>query len=157
AIIKADPLKNPGDTRSFTAMKTNIGNAKLLGLPTDFDINASKLEISINSASGAKPGGVLQTAALNWKTMVDLGAAAPADGAFAGLADQVVVKGAALNGSQDVIIDFTVTRLAVGGTLTLNAFGFVTATADFEMVRQTVDADVNADGTFDTASGDLDD
>jgi hypothetical protein len=48
-------------------------------------------------------------------------------------------------------------KFIVGGTLTLNAFGFVQATAGFEFVSKTIDVDVNGDGQYNVSDGDLDD
>src|SRR5262249_31555165 len=80
ALIKADPATNPGDNPSFLAVKAEMGNASLDGLPQDLvDITATDLQVAINQASGTSPS---KPSALDWTQSVNLDANAPLNGTF---------------------------------------------------------------------------
>ncbi|HEX9570366.1 MAG TPA: hypothetical protein VF987_11880, partial [Rhodospirillales bacterium] len=110
AIIKPDPVLNPADDRSFLAFSSNISGASLAGLPPELVIEATRLEVEINSASGTPVAPATVITPLNWNVAVDL---QPGDATFD--ADPVVVGGQTF--------DFTGAFTRIGGALTLDAFG----------------------------------
>ncbi|HMJ89761.1 MAG TPA: hypothetical protein VK530_08085, partial [Candidatus Acidoferrum sp.] len=133
AVIKANGLKIPGDSRSFIAVKASISGATMTGLPGGLDIVAPSLEVTLNTASGTLPGAPAPIA-IDWSTSINLTANLTNNAAFPAAPDLVQVG--------DLEIDFNGAFTTIGGVLTLDAFGVLSASAEFEMVRQTVDVNL---------------
>jgi hypothetical protein len=122
AMIKAAPTA-ADPTRSYTAILADVKGASLVGLPAGIKIEATRLSFASSNSSLSTP---TTTVGLDWTTAVDLDAAAASFGA-----DSVVV------GTRT--IDFTAADagLAIGGTLTLDIFGFVLAAGTFAFEQKT--------------------
>jgi hypothetical protein len=147
ATIGPNPVTSPGDNRSFLAIKSELADATLAGLPPDLVIVGTRLQVDLNTASGTLPS---TPTPLDWTDSIDL---TPANETFVPETVSIDV------GGNPVEFDFQGDFTRIGGELTLDAFGLVTATASFEMVKQTVDVDVDGDGEFNVSgnTGDLDD
>ncbi|HTD64944.1 MAG TPA: hypothetical protein VK846_00235, partial [Candidatus Limnocylindria bacterium] len=133
AVIKANGLKIPGDTRSFIAVKASISGATMTGLPGGLDIVAPILEVTLSTASGTLPGFPAPTR-IDWSKSINLAANLPNNVALPAVPDVIQIGG--------LDIDFTGPFTKIGGALTLNAFGVLKASAEFEMVKQTVDVNL---------------
>ena len=122
-----------------------IGPIGMVGLPDGLTIEASNIKVALNGAQGTIPA---LPSAINWVTSVNEDGNSVNNTSFAADADAVEFH----NGAGDLIetIDLEVGITAIGGTLTLDVFGYLEATATFELTRRVVDVDVDEDG-FGTA------
>ncbi len=141
AVIKS---QGADDDRSFLALDAELVDATLAGLPDDFEIKATEIDVELNRAFSASDP---ELTALDWTTQV--GDYDTQTGDFVRRTISVGQSGQPM----DILFDGELLR--VGGTLTLNAFGFVRGTASFEFASRQVDVDVDADGEYST--GDLED
>ena len=143
ATIAPDPVRHPGDTRSWLAAKAGLtGGMLVVPAGLEFSATVERLDVSINKGSGTPV-----PTALNWTTDVDL----DPTGAFT----PVGATGVPVGGS---FITSTIELLAASGRLTdINIFGFVTGDVGFDFTKQQVDVDTDGNGTFTpVANGDLD-
>ena len=136
------------DTRSWLALTGSLDEATINGLPDGFTFALQSIGVEVNRASGAYDadgaGAGLPVTALplDWTTAIDI----DRDGTAG---DPVVAGGNTIDLSGDA--------LRVSGIVDIDIFGFVSGTVAFSFEQQTVDVDVNSDGTFTpAANGDLD-
>jgi hypothetical protein len=141
AVIKP---QEAADDRTFLALDGKLADATIVGLPEDLAIKATEMDVEINRAFSDSDSGLT---ALDWTTQ-----AGDYDTDTGDFVRRTVSVG---QSGQPMDIRFDGDLLRVGGTLTLNAFGFVRATATFEFASEQVDVDVNADGEY--SDGDLED
>ena len=154
ATIKpnADPLAanyDANDDRSWMALKASIDGAGLAGLPADFIIEATELFVEMNSVTSTNAPTAI---ALDWTTQVGNETA----GVFTAAPVVIAPPPDADPLPDSITILFEGERTKIGGTITLDIFGFVKATASFDFVRSTVDVDIDGDGVIDTTKGDMD-
>ncbi|MHC4396401.1 MAG: hypothetical protein ACYS1A_12170, partial [Planctomycetota bacterium] len=136
ALIKAvpDPVDIQPDLRSWTVLQANVQNATFDGI-TGVDIDVNGFELKINRPGGTNDG-LANTRAID----------------FSGAALHIAT-------SQTTGIDITFGKalFEASGNIGVNLFDFVDGSADFAFSKQTIDVDVDANGIFDPAAGDLDD
>ncbi|MDA1013146.1 MAG: DUF4347 domain-containing protein, partial [Planctomycetota bacterium] len=140
AILMANPDRLADDSRSYLAMTSELGMASLVGLPSEIEISGSDIMVEINRASGTlgvAPG--TSATPLDWTKALDL----DNNAAFE---DTLTFFPEAAN-EADITFVSGFTRAA--GKLNLKAFDVLEANAAFEMKRQTVDVDYDADDVID--------
>ncbi|MHB1241813.1 MAG: choice-of-anchor D domain-containing protein, partial [Gaiellaceae bacterium] len=139
AVLSAPEPLTGTDTRRWIAVEAiGVGGNLLLG--TFASATATGIDVLANSASGERdPNGVpasgdeVAAAALNWTTAIDFQTGDAFD------ADAVVVLGETIDRATD--------ELRIEGELTdLNILDLLTGAAGFEIVHDTVDADVDGGG-----------
>ena len=139
--IKANQTIIPGDTRSYSAISSTLGQAAFEGIP-GIDISANNVKVEVNSATGVVPGTTTPAEAINWTTSVGEGDAG--DGSFTAAAVEVEFTSA-----DPVAIELEGAFTGISGLLRLDIAGAVQIYAGFEMVIQTVDVDIDGNGTID--------
>lgn len=113
-----------------------------MGLPSeDIEISASDVLVEINRASGTSGNNTLASP-LDWSTALDL----DNDGNYS---DVLTL----LDDSTEIAFETGLTRIA--GTLNLKAADVLEANARFEMTQQSVDVDLDTDGTVDLNEAEL--
>ncbi|MFS6827009.1 DUF4347 domain-containing protein [Cyanobium sp. ATX-6F1] len=133
----AEAASEPRDSRSYMAITSELGSAQLLGLPSEFEVQAFNIAVELNRASGVAADGSTQATALDWSTA--LGANNPTFFAESSDPRQLTYAGA-------------FTRIA--GELNLKAFDVVEVNGGFELTIQ--EADVSFDPSASTPVIDLD-
>jgi len=128
-----------GDTRSYTAIRGGLGTASLEGI-NGLTAELSNLAVEINQASGENLG--VPAVPLDWSTAIDLD---DSDGQAFG---DVVDPGQYLDIPVDMTMAYTEELLQVSGHIELGLFGFVTGSADFALKQETVDVDLDGNGTI---------
>jgi len=65
-LQSADASAGPRDTRSYMAITSDLGSAQLLGLPSEFKVQATNIAVELNRASGTAADGTTPATALDW-------------------------------------------------------------------------------------------
>src|SRR5439155_8242269 len=111
----------PRDTRSWLALKANVGLARLVGVP-QVTAEATNLHVSINRSSGSQTGLTTDPppAPLNWATSLDLNN----NGQFHESADLLIFDPATNSTGDEVTLDQHGDALKAEGTVKLGFAGF---------------------------------
>ena len=113
AILKP---ADPGDGRSWIALKAEIANAGLGG-GGGLSLSVDSVGIEVNKGAGTTPAPM----ALNWTTAIDLGR----DGTYGGTENRVIVIVETTSGSVEHVIDYVDERFAVTAQVGIDIYGFV--------------------------------
>ena len=132
AILQpSDTDQVAGDSRQYLALKADVGDATLTGFDNDLRVNASNLKLKLNQAVGEKDTDAdpIKAEPLDWSTSLDRT-----------IDPGQLLKLPAIDetGNTKLSLDFDEGLLEASGHLTMNAFGFVSASTQFRFVRKTV-------------------
>ncbi|SFS22515.1 LEPR-XLL domain-containing protein, partial [Yoonia litorea] len=140
-------------TPGATAIFGTLTGATINGLPEGLDFTITSVTVNLyqtTATSTVDAGtGAFVTNPFDWTSIEG-----PVD--FVPTADAGLSFTFGETGSEiTAVFDATSDRLNATGSLALNAFGFVIVNGGFTFAKDTVDVDVNSDGTFDTTLGDM--
>ena len=126
------------DTRSWLGVIGAVTSASLVSGISDLSLTVTSLTLRLNQASGTYTNGSsVDAAPLDWTTALDLNTnGTPGETPD----DQLTVGG--------IPIDLTGATFTVSGTANIQLFGMITGTVTFAFQQQTINVDVDRDGTL---------
>ena len=140
ATVKPAKAATATDQRSWIALTATLESGEFQGIP-DVELAFSDAVLEINRASGVN--GAVEAEALDWTTaFVD------------GNGDPVEFEVVDLDGDAHVI-GFDDEAFHLEATATFDAFGFVVGTVKVTVRQETVDADLDGEGTADLTGAQL--